>query len=222
MTAILKTARPYAAALGLLALAGTAPAFAADAIMDAPPAPAVPMEVAPVASWGGAYAGVNLGYAFNGRSHDETGNNRIDSDGFIGGGFVGYNYEMNNFVVGVEGDVNYNGRKGDNAGLEAKTGVDGSLRGRLGYAVSPDILVYGTGGLALERLKLTDSIGSDTNTMVGYTVGAGTDIKLTEAVFGRVEYRYTDFGKETFNTGGGDFEAKDRDHRVTFGVGMKF
>lgn len=221
MTAILKNARPLAAALGLLAVA-SAPAFAADAIVDVPPAPAAPMEVPPVASWGGAYAGVNLGYAFSGKTHDKTGDNKIDTDGFLGGGFVGYNYEMNNFVVGAEGELGYSGKKGDNAGLNSKTGIEGSLRGRLGYAVSPDILVYGTGGLALERLKLSDPNGSDTNTMVGYTVGAGSDIKLTENVFGRVEYRYTDFGSKTFNTGGGDFDAKDRDHRVTFGVGMKF
>ena len=36
-----KIARPAVAALGLVALLGTVPAFAADVVMEAPPAPAV-------------------------------------------------------------------------------------------------------------------------------------------------------------------------------------
>ena len=37
--------------------------------------------------------------------------------------------------------------------------------------------------------------------MLGWTAGVGTDIKLTDNVFGRVEYRYTDFGSKNFTTG---------------------
>ena len=39
--------------------------------------------------------------------------------------------------------------------------------------------------------------------MLGWTAGAGVDVKMTEQVFGRVEYRYTDFGSGDFNTGSG-------------------
>ena len=39
--------------------------------------------------------------------------------------------------------------------------------------------------------------------MLGWTAGAGVDVKVTEQVFGRVEYRYTDFGSDDFNTGSG-------------------
>ena len=35
---------------------------------------------------------------------------------------------------------------------------------------------------------------SDGNTMLGWTAGAGADVMFTDTVFGRVEYRYTDFG----------------------------
>jgi outer membrane immunogenic protein len=59
--------------------------------------------------------------------------------------------------------------------------------------------------------------------MVGYTVGAGTDVKLTEQVFARAEYRYTDFGSEEFNLPGvGTAEFDSTNHRVMLGVGMKF
>ena len=43
--------------------------------------------------------------------------------------------------------------------------------------------------------------------------------KLTDNIFGRVEYRYTDFGHEDFDNVG---RVKANENRVTFGVGMKF
>ncbi|MET3792648.1 outer membrane protein [Aquamicrobium terrae] len=223
MTTKLKFARPAAAALGIIAFAASAPAFAADVVMEEPPAPA-PIAELPVASWTGPYAGVNLGYGFSGRVREPG--NSISTDGFLGGAFVGYNYQMdNNFVLGAEGDIGYSGVKGSNAGVEAKAGVEGSLRARLGYAISPDILLYGTAGGAAQSLKVTDQTTGDRdrNTMLGWTAGAGTDIKFTDNVFGRVEYRYTDYGKESFNLGAaGTADFDSRDHRINFGVGMKF
>jgi outer membrane immunogenic protein len=91
-----------------------------------------------------------------------------------------YKWQNGNFVYGVEGDVNYNGMDGDNAGVESEVRVDGSLRGRLGYAVTPDVLLYGTAGGAAQSLKIRDAVGSDSNTMVGWTAGVGVDVKVTE------------------------------------------
>ncbi|KQZ96492.1 hypothetical protein ASD64_16870 [Mesorhizobium sp. Root157] len=220
MTTNLKFAKPAAVALGLIAFASAIPAYAADVVMEEPPAPVAPVAELPVASWAGPYAGLNIGYGFGGRAEDAT--ETIDTDGFLGGAFVGYNYQMDNFVLGAEGDLGYNGMNGDTATTEAKSGFEGSLRARLGYAVSPDILVYGTAGGAGQSLKISDAAGSDRNTMFGWTAGVGTDIKLTDNVFGRVEYRYTDYGSEDFNTGAGVRNFDARDNRVTFGVGMKF
>lgn len=219
MTAILKHARPLAAAFGLVALASM-PAFAADAVMQEPPAPAAPMELPPVATWGGPYAGVFLGYGFSGES--DVGGTNVDTDGFLGGAFLGYNYQMENFVLGAEGDIGYSGVEGDNGDLDVKGGFEGSLRARLGYAVSPDILIYGTAGGALKNIEVSNAVGEDSNTALGWTAGVGTDIKLTESVFGRVEYRYTDFGSDDYNLGGTSTEVSSKDHRIQFGVGMKF
>ncbi len=90
--------------------------------------------------------------------------------------------------------------------------------------MTPQILVYGTAGGALRNMELTDTLTgtSDSNTHLGWTAGVGTDVKITEQVFGRVEYRYTDFGNEDYAIGGGTVEADLHDHRVMFGVGMKF
>lgn len=219
MKANLKFARPLAAALGLIAFAGV-PAFAADVVMEEPPAPA-PIAELPVASWAGPYAGINLGYGFSGHTKTALPND-IDTDGFIGSGFVGYNWQMDNFVVGAEGELGYNGVKGEENFQKSRGGLEGSLRARLGYAVTPEILLYGTAGGAGKSLKVEDTItgASDKNAMFGWTAGVGTDIKFTDNVFGRVEYRYTDYGHDDF--GGGIGRVKDKDNRVTFGVGMKF
>lgn len=222
MEAKLKFARPLAAAFGLIALAGVIPANAADVVMEEPPAPAAPMVQPPLNTWSGPYAGVALGYGFSGRVKDKNFDNTINTDGFVGGGFAGYNFQMDNFVAGVEGDIGYGGLKGDNSNVEVKGGFNGSLRGRLGYAVSPDILPYITAGGAAQSVKLTDVAGSDKKTMLGWTAGVGTEVKLTEQVFGRVEYRYSDYGNKTFDTGAGDRDVSARDHRIQFGIGMKF
>jgi outer membrane immunogenic protein len=215
----MKSNLKLAAAIGLFAFAGAMPAYAADAItMEEPPAPA-PIAELPVASWAGPYAGLSLGYGFSG--HTKTPGTDVDTDGFVGGAFGGYNWQADNFVYGAEADINYNGVKGDDNGIESKGGIEGSLRARLGYSVSPDILLYGTAGGAAKSLKVEDNVtgASDRNAMLGWTAGVGTDIKLTDNVFGRVEYRYTDFGHEDFDNVG---RVKANENRVTFGVGMKF
>ncbi|MEO3998717.1 outer membrane protein [Mesorhizobium sp. CAU 1732] len=208
-----------------IAAAAAFPAFAADVVYEEPPMPAAPMEVAPVASWAGPYAGIQLGYGFNGEV-DGAGNT-IDTDGFMGGAFGGFNMQNGQFVYGVEADVNYSDVDGGNAGIAARSRIDGSLRGRAGVAINDDVLIYGTAGVAAERLRVSapDVVGSpsDTNMMIGYTVGAGTDVKLTEQVFARGEYRYTDFGNQEFElpgVGTADFDSSN--HRVMLGVGIKF
>ena len=65
MQAKFRFSRP-AAALGLMALLGAVPAYAADAVVEEAPAPAAPMEEPPVNTWSGPYAGITLGYGFSG------------------------------------------------------------------------------------------------------------------------------------------------------------
>lgn len=215
----LKFALATVAGIGMTALAA-APALAADVVYQEPPAPAPIFESAPVSTWAGPYAGLHLGYGFSGSVDDDV--NDIGTDGFMGGAFGGYNFQSGQFVYGVEGDVNYGKMDGSNAGVDARTRFDGSLRARAGVAVTDDILVYGTAGGAAERLRVTEAGDSDTNTMLGYTVGAGADVKLTEQVFARGEYRYTDYGSKTFDLPLGSREFDSSNHRVTVGVGVKF
>lgn len=217
----MKSNLKLAAAIGLFAFAGALPAYAADAIAtEEPPAPA-PIAELPVASWAGPYAGVNLGYGFG--HTDDAAVSNFKTNGFKGSIFGGYNWQMDNFVYGAEAELGYNGNKGDSGPVATHSGIEGSLRARLGYAVSPDILLYGTAGGAAQSFSVLDNAATDKQTMFGWTAGVGTDIKITDNIFGRVEYRYTDYGDKDFTTPiVGTRNVGSTDNRVTFGVGMKF
>jgi outer membrane immunogenic protein len=209
-------------AVAVLALSA-APALAADVVYQEPPAPQPIIESAPVSSWAGPYVGAHVGYGFSGSVDDRTNANDISTKGWLGGVFGGYQMQNGQIVYGVEGDVNYSGVDGSNAGTAARSRFDGSVRGRLGYAVNEDVLLYGTAGVAAERLRVSDGVDRDTNLMVGYTVGAGADVKLTEDVFARAEYRYSDYGSKDFALPGiGDPSVDSSNHRVTVGLGIKF
>ncbi len=159
MQANLKFARPLAVALGLFALSGTA--YAADVVSEEPPAPAAPIAELPVASWAGPYAGISAGYGFSGHADARDAGVDVKTKGFVGGVFGGYQWQQENFVYGAEADLGYNGVKGDSDGIDAKGGFEGSLRARLGYSVTPEILLYGTGGGAGKNQKITDSVTGD-------------------------------------------------------------
>lgn len=220
-------ARPVAAAIGLTALLGVAPAFAADVITEVPPAPAAPVELPPVNTWSGPYAGVTLGWGFAGSTDLPGAGTEIETDGFTAHGFVGWQGQTGQIVYGAEGDLGYNASEGDANDFTAESDIDGSLRARLGYAVTDDILLYGTGGVAGKRMEVTDTLpggASDEQTMFGWTVGAGMDAKVTDNMFGRVEYRYTDYGSEDFNLGAlsGVQSVESTEHRIGIGFGVQF
>lgn len=224
MSVLLKYARPGAATLALLAVMGLNAAHAADVIDETPVPPAAPMEEPPLAStWTGAYVGVQGGYGFAGKADDRTAGNDIDTDGFVGGGFVGYNYDTGmGIVAGVEGDLGYSGVDGSNAGTEVKSGLDGSIRARLGYTVTPAVLLYGTAGGAGKNVRVSEGGIRDEKTALGWTAGVGADVKVTEKVFGRVEYRYSDYGRDTYLTGSGAREVDTSDNKIMFGLGVQF
>lgn len=217
MKHINKFARPVFALAALLA-AGSA--NAADIISEEPPAP-VAIETLPVASWQGAYAGAVATYGFSGDTNGLVGP-EVDRDGFAGSGFAGYNMQSNNLVYGVEGDLGYSGIEGSENGQTVEGGLNGSIRARVGVAVTDRALVYATAGGAAERTEVSNELGSDEQTLLGYTVGAGVDAKLTDQVFGRVEYRYTDLSSDAFNTGGLAQDVGTDDHKVSVGLGVKF
>ncbi|HEV7434817.1 MAG TPA: outer membrane protein [Pseudorhizobium sp.] len=204
----------------LVASAATFAAFsganAADAVDQIPEAPVAYEQPAPAKDWSGAYLG---GYG----AYDWGRFGSSDRDGAFGGGvFGGYNMQSGQIVYGLEGDVGYNGEEQDVAtGVDGKAGWNGSVRARVGYDLNP-FLIYGTAGVALQDNELSDATSSDSNTAVGYTVGAGAEALVTDNITARVEYRYTDFGSDTYNLDSGSFSRGYDDHSVKVGIGVKF
>jgi outer membrane immunogenic protein len=128
--------------------------------------------------------------------------------GVIGGAHVGYNLQVNQWVIGLEGSVDGTsisktvalGFPVDIASLSYSTraSVQGSVRARFGIAFDR-ILLYATGGAAFAGLQSTYSLAalneSNSTTRAGWTVGGGLEYAVTNNWSIRAEYRYSDFGR---------------------------
>ena len=141
------------------------------------------------------------------------------SNGFIGGLQAGYNQQFDMFVAGVEADINFlgNRRATGNAtvtgaaagvgvtGVSASSRLDwlGTVRARAGVAFDR-VFFYGTGGLAFgapdQRLTLsgptgTTHRGTNSDTRLGWTVGAGAEFAVMDNLTLKAEYLYYDLGR---------------------------
>jgi iron complex outermembrane recepter protein len=155
-------------------------------------------------------------------------------NGLIGGAQAGYNWQAGNWVAGVEADIQMSGQGATptyvcpgavcnptivdfDAPVTAsfiqghKLDSFGTLRGRVGTTITPDVIAYATGGLAVGSIRTTlnpSGIGFDADgnpgvvsapfsvlaIKPGWTVGAGLEGRLLGNVTGKVEYLYMDFG----------------------------
>lgn len=191
---------------------------AADAVRASPtPAPASAAEKAPLYVWSGPYAGAFADYGWDGV--DALGGKSAKGAG--GGAYGGYNWQVENYVFGVESDLGYSGANAAIAGLKADQGWFGSVRGRVGYALNP-FMVYATGGVAASGMKLNTGASSDSNTHIGWTAGAGVEAAINDKVTGRIEYRYSDYGSKTYNVTPGPVSSGFDEQSVRAGIGIKF
>ncbi|MCX5577086.1 outer membrane protein [Kaistia terrae] len=208
-----------------------------------------PVIVAPAAfNWTGFYAGVHAGYAWGSEDDNQsvffpnviTPADSFDADGFLGGVHAGYNWQMDQFVFGVEGDIDYADISGDQSysylggdvtgNLSFRSDWQGSARLRAGYAFD-NFLIYATGGIAFASGKLSSygfdvnngAFGSDdSNTHVGWTIGAGAEYAFSPNWIARAEVRYSDFDNQTYNLYEGSVDAGWDQTAVTVGLSYKF
>ncbi|MFC3694764.1 outer membrane protein [Chenggangzhangella methanolivorans] len=217
----------------------------AAALMTAGAAQAADMPslepVAPVAvpsfSWSGAYVGVQGGYDwFKADARGGGVSPTTRPEGFTIGGYAGYNHQFDGspLVLGAEADINYSDARDSrvtsaftglpNARLREEMKWTGAVRGRLGYAFDR-FLVYGAAGVAFADRELSArgaAGGSDDTVAVGWTIGGGVEAALTDNVTARVEYRYSDYGADTFSVAGTRIKSEATDNRVLLGLGYKF
>jgi outer membrane immunogenic protein len=216
------------ASVGAMALTGAA--LAADLPSRGPPP--VFLAPPPVFTWTGVYLGGQIGYAWANDPSDVVffappppplppitpptiGNPfGYSPQGVIGGAHIGYNLQIQQWVIGLEGSVD--GTSLSRSVFEPVSGftvgtrsdVQGSIRGRAGIAFDR-VLLYATGGVAFAGItdNYTDVTGvvtgspgatsSFSKTRVGWTVGGGLEYAVTNNWSVRAEYRYSDFGRYT-------------------------
>src|SRR5918993_1354630 len=199
------------AATAITTLAVSAASAADLPIRSAPPAPV--FSAVPVFTWTGFYVGVNAGYGWQDNNDGSVfvpggtipgvaGGGTIvygddNGDGFVGGGQIGYNYQIGSFVLGLEADLQWADLGGNNgtalvpaaftaAGfIPAGTagGIDwfGTVRARAGVAFG-QALIYAPGGFAYcggtddgGRLRL----GHHDDVRTGWVLGAGVEYAFT-------------------------------------------
>jgi outer membrane immunogenic protein len=210
------------ASVGMLAL-GVASASAADIARRVAPAPLQQVYVAPF-TWTGAYVGINGGYGW-GKSNFSAPfpSGSFDTSGGLVGGTLGYNWQVNQIVFGVEGDIDASWIKGSGicGGLSCQTKNTwlGTVRGRLGYAVDR-FMPYVTGGLAVGDINNTiTGLGNANETKAGWTAGAGVEYAFNGPWSVKAEYLYVDLGR-----GGaiGGSDAKFQTNIVRAGLNYRF
>lgn len=200
--------------------------------------------------WSGFYAGVNAGGAWGSYDAQTTttpgsyfgfplysnavnalGAQRLGAGGFVGGGQLGYNYQIGNFVAGLEGAFDYVHLNATANSAAAYPGIINSqflvssygnadwlftLTPRLGVAAN-NWLLYGFGGLAVTNLR-TDFLFSDSGgafqsalvstDKVGYAVGAGVEWGVTDRLSLKAEYEHVGFGRTAAHQTGSDIPTQ--------------
>jgi outer membrane immunogenic protein len=148
---------------------------------------------------------------------------RLRGSGFTGGGQAGYNWQSGRFVGGIEGDINFldiNDSSFINRPVAAplvgnfihsetdKLQWFGTFRGRAGITVTPNFLIYATGGLAFGQVKSASSVsftstadtyaGTLDDTRAGWTVGGGGEWMISPQWSIKAEYLFIDLGKASY------------------------
>lgn len=223
----------------------TTHAFAGGKMAPAPE-PYIPTPVAPVSTfdWTGAYGGVFLGYG-NGTSRHCDGPNCAggaptfpspNPSGGLGGVTLGYNFQHNNLVYGIEldhavtrmrGTATSTATYGCGGAPGCRTNIDSmtTLRGRLGVAMDRT-LVFGTAGLAHIRGK-GGTTGSPQGSFSFSTpvIGAGVEHALTDRISLKGEVLHT-LRRGSFNVQPGVCVAPgcqiDRVSTTTGRIGVNF
>jgi outer membrane immunogenic protein len=233
--------------VGLVAL-GMAPASAAD--LAARPYTKAPAMIPALYDWSGFYIGVNGGW---GTSHNCWTNTAVlgvaftpategchDASGGTAGGQLGYRWEANSWVFGVEAQGNWADFSGSNVSLLAapatnRTHVDafGLFTGQVGYAWNTTLFYVKGGGAVTDNtyrgLVAGTVVDQATSTRWGGTVGAGLEWAFSPGWSAGVEYDHLFMGTNNYNftSVGGGFNTRNDSIRqdvdmVTVRVNWRF
>ena len=174
-------------------------------------------------------------------------NGGSNSGGVIGGGQIGYNFQVTPmFVVGAETDfqgtsLGSGGGNNNNWGwlfgfppvATARLNWFGTVRGRVGITLlSPQLLVYGTGGFAYGEVQRNGWLNQNSAVQTGWTAGGGAEWMFFPNWSAKVEYLYTQISGTrsnnnwlwAFNPGWGlnNVNNRTRFHTIRAGINYHF
>jgi outer membrane immunogenic protein len=193
----------------LVAAAAIAVAANRDALAADLPPPSLPATL-PVYNWTGFYLGINGGFG-TGNSNWSDGpigtTGSFPTSGFLIGGTLGINYQIGEYVFGIEGDGDWtdlHGNSGSTCGAvsavvtppvscETQSQWLATVRGRVGYAFDR-ILLYGTAGAAFGNIQsgLNPPSTFDSTVEAGWTVGAGLEFAFAQNWTAKIEYLFVE------------------------------
>ncbi len=144
------------------------------------------------------------------------------------GGQLGYNWQVNAIVLGIETDLQWtdvrsatsialtnagNGFVPYNGVASAKLDWFGTTRGRLGFLATPNLLLYGTGGVGYGSVSSSWTAnfvpppsqfvaGFDRSNRIGWVAGVGAEQKLSRNWIIGVEYLHMELQSHSFGATG--------------------
>jgi len=199
-----------------LILIGTA--SAADLPTPAPAYTKAPASLAP--NWTGPYWGLSVG-AIRSRTKASiyeaatlSYTPSLRDTNVTLGGQIGYNWQWDNFVYGLEADINWSRARasttsestafGDEfADVSSRMNWYGTFRARAGILLAPPTLLYATGGIAFagikDRAEQLDGAFeiSRSGTRTGWTAGGGIEHQFGHNYSVKAEVLYMDFGRKS-------------------------
>jgi len=207
-------------AVGIAAMVSMVSTSAVAADLPAKVYTKAPPPVVEVYNWTGFYIGGNVGYSWGRSSDDSTLTNgagtvllanssAVNLDGVTGGWQVGYPWQVQNWVWGLEADIQGADEKGSRSftcptgvcsppvgviavfpgpavnvsAMDQKIEWFGTVRGRAGILAAPTVLLYATGGLAYGEVRTAEAIG----TAAASTAFATTDTRVGWTVGAGIE-----------------------------------
>lgn len=195
--------------------------------------------------WSGAYVGIHGGAAWGNQEFDLGPQSQLseyffnsgylptsislDDASFAGGALAGYNWQSGALVLGVEADITAFAGMDRQQVVNLALGVSGyettasaevddlaTIRARLGLLVTPNTLLFVTGGAAFGRAEVSMSASdvafvcpntvslcldqSKSDWLSGWVAGGGAEFAITANWSLRGEYLHYDLGSLKFNT----------------------
>jgi outer membrane immunogenic protein len=187
--------------------------------------------------WTGPYFGLNVSatrHKANFDGHDALSTRttaEVKKTGATVGLQLGYNWQSQNLVYGIEADLSSAGKAATGSGtfgspVSAKLSQLGTIRGRVGTLVSPSTLLYGTGGYAWGRVKNdTAELGGfrDHSSKSGWTVGGGVEHAFARQWTVKAELLHVDLGSSrTQGFFGSGYDGTFKNKALVGSVGANF